>query len=99
MLLSVVSGVMSPAWAHSPLTWLRRDGMSRRRLAEFGQVMQQILFPGRIFLSPQVSFSEPFQAADLRQVGSSEQALLPAVIARGQALLDEHCRSFDLRPR
>jgi hypothetical protein len=96
-LLTIVSGVLSPRWGYSPLTWLRRQEMEKRRLAEFGQVMQQLLFPGKIYYSPQVSFAAPFLASELRN-GSSGERLLPEITARGRALLDEHRRSFGLEP-
>ena len=93
VLLAIVSGVVSPKWAHSPLTWLRRAALDRRRLAEFGQVVTQLLFPGRLMFSPCVTFAPPVTAEQLRGETGSD-AVLPAVIARGQALLAEHCRLF-----
>jgi len=95
ILLTIVSGVLSPNWGYSPLTWLRRQEMDKRRLAEFGQVMQQLLFPGKVYYSPQVSFAAPFLASDL-SAGTSGERYLPEIIARGRALLVEHCRSFGL---
>jgi hypothetical protein len=93
VLIAIVSGVVSPRWARSPITWLRRDGLDRRRLAEFGQVITQLLFPGRLMFSPRVTFAPPVTAATLRHESGSEQ-VLPAIIARAQTLLTEHCRSF-----
>jgi hypothetical protein len=89
VVLSIVSGVVARRWAEHPLTHLMRIDWQQRRLAEFGQVIQQLLFPGRLYLQPHISFSPPFSVADLRQ-GSTGERLLPAVIARGKALLSEH---------
>lgn len=89
VLLAIISGVVSPKWARSPLTWLRRGGVDKRRLAEFGQVSTQLLFPGRLMFSPRVTFAPPVTAEELREEAPDER-LLPAVIARGQALLAEH---------
>jgi hypothetical protein len=94
-LLTIVSGVLSAKWGYSPLTWLRRQEMDKRRLAEFGQVMQQLLFPGKTYYSPQVNFAAPFKVSDL-QAASSDDRYLPEIIARGKALLDEHRRDFGL---
>ena len=95
ILLTIVSGVLSAKWGYSPLTWIRRQEMDKRRLAEFGQVMQQLLFPGKTYYSPQVSFAAPFKADDLL-AATSMGGFLPEIIARGRALLDEHRCSFGL---
>jgi 1-acyl-sn-glycerol-3-phosphate acyltransferase len=85
----IVSGVISPKWAHHPITWLRRKPIDSRRLAEFGQVISQLLVPRKLLLSSFISFGMPATFSELRRESSSEQ-VLPAVIARGKALLAEH---------
>lgn len=93
VLPTIVSGVISPYWAYHPITWLRRKHIDKQRLAEFGQVITQLLHPGRLMISPAVSFGMPFTESDLRQdVGDGK--LFPAVIARGKSLLREHCKEF-----
>ena len=93
--LSIVSGVLSKRWGHHPLTWLRRLDWQKRRVAEFGQVLQQLFFPGTLYLSPHVSFAPPVSVDTLRQESGSE-SVLPAVIDRGKSLLQEHCLKFNL---
>jgi len=93
--LSIVSGVLSKRWGHHPLTWLRRLDWQKRRLAEFGQVLQQLFFPGTLYLSPHISFAPPVSVETLRQESGSE-SVLPAVIDRGKSLLQEHCLKFNL---
>jgi hypothetical protein len=90
---TIVSGVVSPKWARSPITWLRRRDIDKRRLAEFGQGISQLLFPGRLMLTPYVSFAPPLNMETLRSE-SGQEDVLPAVIARTKALLAEHCRIF-----
>jgi hypothetical protein len=90
---AIVSGVVSPKWARSPITLLRRKDIDKRRLAEFGQGILQLLFPGRLMFTPYVSFGPPVTFETLRSE-SSQENVLPAVIARTKALLDEHCRIF-----
>jgi hypothetical protein len=89
LLLAVVSGVLSPGWARHPVTWLRRDGLAKRRLAEFGQVIQQLLSPGKHLLQPAVSFSGPLRPLELG-LDQAKGGLLQEVVRRGHALLDEH---------
>ena len=100
----VVSHAVAAGWVHSPLTWLRRDPIDKRRLAEFGQVIQQLFRPGSLYLSPRVSFGAPLEAARLFDQGKS--SLMANLVQSERALLEEHCRAFggpasppsDLRP-
>jgi 1-acyl-sn-glycerol-3-phosphate acyltransferase len=89
MLPTIVSGVVSPKWAHHPITRLRRKPIDSRRLAEFGQVISQMLSPGRLKFDPAISFGPPATLAAL-QAESNPEDVLPAVIAREKALLAEH---------
>jgi hypothetical protein len=88
-LISIVSHVVSPKWRHSLLYHLRRGPVDRRRLVEFGQVMTQLLLPGTFRQSPFISFARPVNVETLRRESQGKR-LLPAVIARGKALLAEH---------
>ncbi|HTX90206.1 MAG TPA: 1-acyl-sn-glycerol-3-phosphate acyltransferase [Anaerolineales bacterium] len=93
VLVTITSHVVSPNWRNSLLYHLRRDPVDRRRLVEFGQVMTQLLFPGTFRQSPQISFAPPVTAVELRRESGSER-VLPAIIARGKALLEDHCRDI-----
>jgi hypothetical protein len=44
---AIASGVLQERFASHPLTWLRKDAMDKRRLAEFTQVIQQLIWPHR----------------------------------------------------
>jgi hypothetical protein len=89
VLITITSHVVSPQWRHSLLYHLRHDPVDRRRLVEFGQVMTQLLFPGTFRQSPFISFARPVNVETLRRESQGKQ-LLPAIIARGKALLAEH---------
>ncbi len=80
VLITAVSGVLAPRWVHSPLTWLRKGRRNRQKVAEFFQVIQQMLFPESLLVSPTVRFAEPLQ---LRQEG--KEPLLPAIKASAKA--------------
>ncbi len=97
VLPTIVSGVLSEKWGHHPITWLRRIDWQKRKLAEFAQVIQQLFFPGRLYLTPNVSFGHPASVEKLRQESPGKQ-LLPAVVARARTLLAEHCRAFQVFP-
>ena len=89
VVVAICSGIVTSRWAHHPLTRLRRIDWQKRRLAEFGQVLQQLFQPGRLFVSPRLSFTPPVTVAELRHESGAGD-LLPAVIARGKALLADH---------
>ncbi|MCS7010691.1 MAG: hypothetical protein N2049_07970 [Anaerolineales bacterium] len=97
LLPTVVSHVVSPRWARHPITWLRRKQIDRQRLSEFGQVISQLLHPGRFMASPVISFGPPAVASELSQE-SKDGGLLPAIIARQKDLLIQHCRAFGGNP-
>lgn len=97
ILLTMVSHVVSSKWRNSILYRLRSDPVDRRRLVEFGQVIYQLLFPRRLMSSPCISFAPPASADELlRESGTGR--VLPAVIARGKALLAEHLAAFQAQP-
>jgi hypothetical protein len=89
VLISIISGILLPRWAHSPLTWLRRVDWQKRRIAEYGQVIEQLLFPGKPNISPSMSIAPPVGVDELRRESGPDR-LLPAVIARGRMLLADH---------
>ena len=89
----VVSHTLSPGWARSPLRFLRRAPLDRRRIVEFGQVIQQLVFPGRLLLSPRVSFGRPIPADDLGASGA-KGGKLAALIDCERQLMAEHVAAF-----
>jgi hypothetical protein len=58
-------------------------------------VLQQLFRPGSLYLSPRVSFAPPISVETLREECPGE-SLLPAVIQRGKALMQEHCQEYCL---
>jgi len=92
VLLSVVSHAVSPGWARSPIAWLRRQPLDKRRLAEFGQVLQQLFFPGSLVLSPRLSFSPPLAGEALR--AESATGVWSVLVAREKRLMAEHLSAF-----
>jgi len=89
LVVSILSGIVLPRWAHSPLTWLRRVDWQKRRIAEYGQVIEQLLFPRKPDITPFMTIAPPVSVEVLRSESASDR-LLPAVVRRGKALLDDH---------
>ena len=60
IVLTIVSGVLSRRWLKSPVTRLRKEPHNRQKVAEIFQVFEQLLFPGRLLLNPNISFSRSY---------------------------------------
>jgi hypothetical protein len=89
VVVTIVSGIVSARWARHPVTWLKRIPWQKRRLAEFGQVLEQLFIPGRRYVSPRVSFDPPASVDTLR-LECKANHVLPAIIARAKVLLVNH---------
>jgi hypothetical protein len=92
LLVAIVSGVLSPRWLNSPITKLQKEVWRQRKLAEFFQVIQQILFPGTLKLSPRISFAKPVSVAALMEE-AGEKSVHWLIVERAQALLLAHVRA------
>jgi len=88
ILVTITSGVLSPACFRHPLTRLRKEQRLKQFLAEFIQISQQVLIGRRFGLTPTVRFAKPLTAVDL-DGGRDAQATLAALVARARALLAE----------
>src|SRR5512135_2275208 len=80
VLITAVSGVLHPRWLHSPVTWLRQGRRNRQKVAEFFQIIQQMLVPNSLYVNPSVFFAEPLQLAP-----QGKEPLLPTIIASAKA--------------
>jgi acyltransferase-like protein len=59
ILITIASGVISPAAMHHPITWFRRARPDRQRLAFMYQLARQMLSGREIFgLTPRITFGE-----------------------------------------
>jgi hypothetical protein len=89
LVVTIVSDVLSAGWLKSPITRLQKEVWRQRKLAEFFQLMQQILFPGSLKLRPSVSFAAPIPAVEiLDQAG--EDGAQRRIVSLAQALLLAH---------
>lgn len=91
VLPTVVSGVISPAWANTRFRFLRKRQVDRLRIINFAQVIAQLLSPGKYLVSPSISFAPPFTLDDLKGIEP-----MPAVILKEKELLKKHTRLFGL---
>ena len=92
LLVTVVSGVLAPeCWRH-PLVRLRSGTWEKQKLAEFIQIIQQLVLGRRYPLVPRVTFAEPVTLPELcieEKTGDTMQAIR----AHARRILDaEHCQ-------
>lgn len=87
--LSIVSGIIHRSFMRNPFVLLRRTLFARQKLAEFIQIMQQMMFPRSIRTQAHVSLSIPYALQDF-----GEGQIMPRLIRSAQALLQEHIARF-----
>lgn len=83
--IAIASDVLQPDLVGSPIARLRRKPSRQQKLAEFLQVIRQMVFPRTHVSDVHISFGSPVCASEL----NGEQ-IMADVIGRGQALLREH---------
>jgi hypothetical protein len=89
LLPTIVSGVLSPVSLRSPLLRLQKEAWRQRKLAEFLQVIQQIIWKRDYGLTPRLSFGEPLTAEELGSRNPSGE-IMPEIIAQARSLLARH---------
>ena len=70
--VSLISGVLSSKYLNHPATLFRKGRVNKQRLSEFFQVMYQLLAPGKLMVSPSLSFAPPVTLDDLGVRGTRD---------------------------
>ena len=86
---TITSHVLLERFRDHPIARLRPEGLDRRRLGEFIQIIQQLLFPKTVQAHARISFGEPFTLADL-EPKKDRRRVMPAVIERVKGALTKH---------
>jgi hypothetical protein len=63
--ISVISGILIPRFLKHPARIFRKGRVNKQRVSEFFQVMSQLLDPGKVMVSPSLSFAQPLSLAEL----------------------------------
>jgi hypothetical protein len=87
VVVAIGGGVVSPRWLRSPLVRYRKTPHQRRKLAEFMQIIYQLLRPGRLLMAPRVAFGPALSPAELMP---SEPGALQRIIASARDVLTAH---------
>ena len=69
LLMTVVSGVIEPRFLRSPLCKLRKSRLRQQILAEFMQMIWQMMRPANTTITPRITFMTPRTGASLTEYG------------------------------
>ena len=89
VLLTIVSGMLAPQCIHNPLVRLKKRLREQLKLAEFIQVIQQMVLNRQFSLTPRVTFGDPIATQDLLSQDDSPD-LITKIISSAQQLLGRH---------
>jgi len=95
--LAMVSGVLMERFANHPLTRLRRKPIDRRRVAEFTQVIWQLISRKAPDIITRISFAPPIETAALQ--AESTGRWMESILVRAHTLLVEHMDANGLAGR
>ncbi len=96
LVIATISHVLAPHWIRNPIIRLQRIPWKQRRLAEFFQIVQQLLFPWSFKTVPAISFGKPLNVIDLNLMGAD---LHEIIVKLAKIQLDEHRRRFIAIPK
>jgi len=88
--LAMVSGVLMKRFTHHPLTRLRKMPIDRRRIAEFMQVISQLISGRAPGVQPSITFAPPVTTQVL--AAESDDRWMEGILVRARNLLTEHTR-------
>lgn len=86
LVLAINSGFVASDYLRNPLVRLRPNDEERQKLAEFLQVIHQVVFNRRISSQPSIAFSEPVASSKL---ASGTQDVQTQIVAAASRLLDQ----------
>jgi hypothetical protein len=96
LLITICSGVIEPQILRSPLLKLRKIKWRQQILAEFLQIMRQMMRPSSVVVTPRVTVCAPITGEQLKNVTSydnhksSRRALHSEILNRAEACLKCH---------
>jgi len=85
----IASHMLLPQFVNSPIIKIRRNPPQQQKLAEFIQVIQQLVFPKSVDANVRLSFYPPVSVSEL-----VKGEVMPAIIQLARQALQEHIRQF-----
>lgn len=95
VVVSIISGVLTPQFIDHPSTIFRRGRVNKQRLSEFFQVMYQLMSPGKLMVTPSLSFGEACTLDNLGVSGSRNiYQITQEIIKKAQEQFQIHTANF-----
>jgi len=95
--ITMISGILSPKYVHHAFTRFRKERRDKQRISEFFQVIRQMISPGELLSTPQLSFVSPLSRADLNATKDTS-TIGPEIIRCAQQAFALHQVSMLSRP-
>jgi hypothetical protein len=92
VLISMVSGILTPKYIRHPLTRFRKLRPDKQRISEFLQVMNQMLNPGQLIQKPRISFAMPFTVSGLPNLRDHPMFSMDQLRNQAKNLLQDHLK-------
>jgi 1-acyl-sn-glycerol-3-phosphate acyltransferase len=89
LLVTMVSGVLAPECWRNPLVRLRQSFWEKQKLAEFIQVIQQLVLARRFPLIPRVTFGRPVTLSELC-LDEKVEDIMQAIRDNAHRLMEAH---------
>ena len=87
VMVTIVSGVLSPVFLHNPIIHLMKGVRDPLAIAEVSQVVTQMILKNRFRMNPQISFDIPHTVDELRR---DYESIYQAIITKANQLMSDH---------
>jgi hypothetical protein len=94
VVITIISGVLSPVFLHNPINRLLRGIRDPIMIAEVSQVITQMILRKRFRMNPWVSFDLPLTVDELRR---DYESTYHSVIAKANRLMNDHLEVYHQR--
>jgi 1-acyl-sn-glycerol-3-phosphate acyltransferase len=91
VVITIVSGVLSPVFLHNPINHFLRGIRDPLAIAEVTQIVTQMVLKKRFRMNPQVSFDIPRTVDELRR---DYESTYQAVLEKANQLMSDHLSIF-----
>jgi hypothetical protein len=92
---TIASGVLLKRFFKHPVTLIRKQPVAKRRVAEFMQVLQQLVFPRSIKADMHLRFAQAIPVSELMSEAGNGR-LMPVLIKRFQDLVTDYAVADNL---
>jgi hypothetical protein len=87
VIVTIVSGVLSPVFLHNPLIRLWSGMRDPLAIAEVTQIFTQMILKNRFRMTPKISFDIPQTVDELRR---DYESIYQAMLAKASCLMNDH---------